>query len=92
MRPGSVARGRLLANQAVLERLEGGIMEDDETPALISKVEYVDTGVQFSPPPSPKLEAIEIPSVIELTPVNGSIYAGKMERQPFENAPREWEI
>jgi hypothetical protein len=92
MRPGSVARGRLLANQAVLERLEGGIMEDDETPALISKVEYVDTGVQFSPPPSPKLEASEIPSVIEPIPVNGSIYAGKIERQPFENAPREWEI
>jgi len=92
MRPGSVARGRMLANQAVLERLEGGIMEDDETPVLASKVEYVDTGIQFSPPPSPKLEAIETSSAIEPMPVNESVYAGKIERQSFETAPREWEI
>ena len=51
MRPGSVARGRVLAQQAVLERLEGGIMEDDETTPV--KVEYTDTGIQYSPPSSP---------------------------------------
>ncbi len=93
MRPGSVARGRLLANQAVLERLEGGIMEDDETSqTLTSKVEYVDTGIQFSPPPSPKLEATEVITAIEPLPINGSVLAGKFERQQFEVAPREWEI
>jgi hypothetical protein len=92
MRPGSVARGRMLANQAVLERLEGGIMEDDETPALTSKVEYVDTGIQFSPPPSPKLEATEVSSAIEPMLVNGLVHTEKIERQQFETAPREWEI
>lgn len=54
MRPGSVARGRMLINQNVLDRLEGGIREDDETPPP-PKPEYKDTGVQFSPPPSPKI-------------------------------------
>lgn len=60
MRPGSVVRGGLWAQQ-IMERLEGGIQEDDETP----KFEYVDSGIQFSPPPSPKIQAIEIVSVIE---------------------------
>lgn len=92
MRPGSVARGRMLANQAVLERLEGGILEDDETPVLTSKVEYVDAGIQFSPPSSPKLEASDVSPAIEPMPVNGSVHAGKIERQQFETAPREWEI
>ncbi|KAI0134618.1 nuclear migration protein [Xylariales sp. AK1849] len=54
MRPGSVARGRMLMTQNVLERLEGGIREDDETPP-IPKPEYKDTAIQYSPPPSPKL-------------------------------------
>jgi hypothetical protein len=63
MRPGSVARGRLLANQAVLDRLEKGIMEDDETP-VPEKNQYVTTGVQFSPPPSPVLKPVEEPEII----------------------------
>lgn len=94
MRPGSVARGRLLANQAVLDRLEGGIMEDDETVQPI-KVEYVDTGVQFSPPPSPRLPAAGSPAGVEPEPLplNGTNGPGRMERQPeHEQAPREWEI
>ena len=58
-RPGSAARGKLYANQLVLDRLEGGICEDDEgteekAPKPV-KPEYTNTGVQFSPPPSPKL-------------------------------------
>jgi hypothetical protein len=90
MRPGSVARGRMLANQAVLERLEGGIMEDDET-VPPAKVEYIDTGVQYSPPPSPKIQPIETITAIEPITING--VAGKIER-PFEHEqpPREWEI
>ncbi|KAI2625064.1 hypothetical protein GGR54DRAFT_548411 [Hypoxylon sp. NC1633] len=55
IRPGSVARSRIFMNQTVLDRLEGGIREDDENPVTPQKVRYTDTGVQFSPPPSPKL-------------------------------------
>ncbi|KAK8131243.1 nuclear migration protein [Apiospora sp. TS-2023a] len=58
MRPGSVARGRMLMNQNVLDRLEGGIREDDETPPP-PKPEYKNAGVQFSPPPSPKIVAVK---------------------------------
>lgn len=68
-RPGSIVgivRGRLLAYETLLERPENGIKEVDETP----KIEYVDTGIQFSPPPSPKMQAIAIVSVIE--PVEAS--------------------
>ncbi|KFY52197.1 hypothetical protein V496_08608, partial [Pseudogymnoascus sp. VKM F-4515 (FW-2607)] len=48
-RPGSVARGRLLANQSVLEKLEGRIAEGDET-LVLSKPDYVDSSTQYSPP------------------------------------------
>ncbi|KAK7943426.1 uncharacterized protein PG986_012539 [Apiospora aurea] len=58
MRPGSVARGRMYINQNVLDRLEGGIREDDETTPP-PKPEYTDTGVQFSPPPSPKIVPVK---------------------------------
>ncbi|KAK9415637.1 hypothetical protein SUNI508_10296 [Seiridium unicorne] len=58
IRPGSVARGRLFMNATVLDRLEGGIREDDENPPA-AKPEYKDTGVQFSPPPSPKLVPVK---------------------------------
>ncbi|KAH7356577.1 meiotic cell cortex C-terminal pleckstrin homology-domain-containing protein [Rhexocercosporidium sp. MPI-PUGE-AT-0058] len=88
MRPGSVAKGRILAQQAVLERLEAGIMEDDETVPV--KVEYTDTGIQYSPPPSPVLQAAEINSVVEPLPVETG--AAKVERQTETPVPREWEI
>ena len=48
-RPGSVSRGKLFMNESVLEALEG---EEDVEP---TRVHYVDTGVQFTPPPSPKM-------------------------------------
>ncbi|EFX03546.1 nuclear migration protein [Grosmannia clavigera kw1407] len=64
-RPGSVVRGRFL-NQSVLERLEGVIIreveEEQQIPVaevpvvpVVPKVEYTDSAVQYSPPPSPKL-------------------------------------
>ncbi|KAI1104478.1 hypothetical protein F4804DRAFT_187442 [Jackrogersella minutella] len=59
IRPGSVARSRLFMNQTVLDRLEGGIREDDEESDVAPKVEYTDTGVQFSPPPSPKAASVK---------------------------------
>ena len=56
VRSGSVARGRLAFNPAALERLEDGtIKEDDESQLPVPKVNYVDSGIQYSPPPSPKL-------------------------------------
>jgi hypothetical protein len=65
-RPGSVARGKLFVNQSVLEILEDGIdeaREDQElepAPAPVApKVSYTDTGIQFSPPPSPKLQPVK---------------------------------
>lgn len=54
-RPGSIIRSRMFMNQTVLDRLEGGIREDDEYPVASEKVQYTDTGVQFTPPSSPKL-------------------------------------
>lgn len=102
MRPGSVARGRLLANQIVLDRLEDGILEDDETvPAPAPKPEYTDTGVQFSPPPSPELPAAEaLPIVEDLSaletngaPSSRPSSVQKMARQlENETQPREWEV
>jgi hypothetical protein len=61
-RPGSVARGRMLANQSVIDKLEGRILEGDETP-IVEKPVYVDTGIQFSPPPSPVLKPISQPEI-----------------------------
>ncbi|EKD13885.1 uncharacterized protein L3040_005502 [Drepanopeziza brunnea f. sp. 'multigermtubi'] len=88
-RSGSVAK-RILAQQAVLERLEGGIMEDDETGLVPVKKEYSDASVQCSPPPSPQLSAVELVSVTEILPVNGS-GAVRIEQLP-EAVPRECEI
>ncbi|OHW94852.1 nuclear migration protein [Colletotrichum incanum] len=89
-RPGSVARGRLWMNQPVLEALEDGIQEDDEDlmpppPPPAPKVTYTDTGIQYSPPPSPKLEPVK-PETPEPTV--------RVEKLPeVEAAPRgEWEI
>lgn len=78
-RPGSVARGRMFMNQTVLDKLEGGIREDDETPsAPTPKPEYTDTGVQFSPPPSPKM-----------SPVKTTAESIKTEKPlELENAPK----
>ncbi|KAK4153924.1 hypothetical protein C8A00DRAFT_33325 [Chaetomidium leptoderma] len=71
VRTGSVVRGKLAFNLAALERLEDGIIkEDDESgeslpPAPV--VSYVDTGIQYSPPPSPKIVPIK-PSTPEPSP------------------------
>lgn len=54
MRPASSARGRNALHHSTLERLEGNIIrEDDETQPPV-KVSYQDSGVQYSPPQSPK--------------------------------------
>ncbi|KAK7754745.1 hypothetical protein SLS62_003304 [Diatrype stigma] len=60
IRPGSVRRRTLHMNPGVLDRLQGGISEDDESEEIpVVKVEYTDSAVQYSPPPSPKLAPSE---------------------------------
>ncbi|KAK3988628.1 anucleate primary sterigmata protein A [Cladorrhinum sp. PSN332] len=56
MRSSSI-RGRLVFSPTALDRFEDGVIkEDDETePVATPRANYVDTGVQFSPPPSPKI-------------------------------------
>lgn len=88
-RPGSVARGRLYANHSVLERLEGGIQEDDETQGTMTpRASYVDSGVQYSPPPSP-------PAVMHSKPSSPepSVLVARAERLiGVDTPPREWEV
>ncbi|KAL2167857.1 hypothetical protein VTG60DRAFT_686 [Thermothelomyces hinnuleus] len=63
VRPGSVARGKLAFNRAALERLEDGMVKkDDESLPPAPKVSYVDTGIQYSPPPSPKVVPVKPPA------------------------------
>ncbi|ETR98756.1 hypothetical protein M419DRAFT_133137 [Trichoderma reesei RUT C-30] len=86
-RPGSVARGsRILMNQSLLEALEG---EDEETEGEDSaralthspapKPAYADTGIQFSPPSSPVLDAKE--------PESGALDADTPPRSPQQSEP-----
>lgn len=89
MRPGSVARARLGLHHSTLERLEGDIIqEDDESQSPAAKLTYTDTGIQFSPPPSPKIVPAK-PSTPE-PPVSSH----KLDRgHDVESPPRgEWEI
>lgn len=79
-RPGSVTRGKLFMNEAVLEALEG-----EDEPAL-PKITYIDTGIQFSPPPSPKIEPTK-PATPELAIPQVKIVDAEMQ------SPRgDWEI
>lgn len=89
MRPASAARGRHL-HHSTLERLEGDIIrEDDETqqqqPPPV-KVSYTNSGVQYSPPPSPK--------VVTAKPSTPEPPIAKLDRAlEVESPPRgEWEI
>ncbi|KAH8911064.1 hypothetical protein BR93DRAFT_313117 [Coniochaeta sp. PMI_546] len=85
MRPASAARGRHL-HHSTLERLEGDIIrEDDETQPPV-KLNYTDSAVQYSPPPSPK--------VVSVKPSTPEPPLAKVDK-PFEveSPPRgEWEI
>ncbi|KAG9245061.1 hypothetical protein BJ878DRAFT_37955 [Calycina marina] len=90
MRPGSVARGRLLANHVLSDRLEGGILEDDES-SLTSKPVYVDAGVQYSPAASPILQAVKLSA--SSVPVSGEEYVSeKAEILDNEVPARELEV
>ncbi|ROV96766.1 hypothetical protein VMCG_07933 [Cytospora schulzeri] len=59
IRPGSVVRGRFQTQMQLEGKLANGIIQETEEPLSaarsIPRVSYTDTGVQYSPPPSPKL-------------------------------------
>lgn len=57
VRPGSVARGRFQTQLHMEGIRTNGIIQEDEEMQLHAppKANYTDTGVQYSPPPSPKL-------------------------------------
>lgn len=84
-RPGSVVRGRLLTNQSVLDKLEGRIVESDESPAVespvVEKLAYVESSTQYSPPPSPVIKATVVPVPVVETQIkqNGSSQGGETE-------------
>ncbi|KAK7709447.1 hypothetical protein SLS64_006363 [Diaporthe eres] len=60
IRPGSVARGKFQPQMQAEGNLANGIIQEIEEPPSPAhakpKVSYTDTGVQYSPPPSPKLQ------------------------------------
>jgi hypothetical protein len=88
IRTASIARGRMGLHHSTLERLEGDIIrEDDETPAPVAKANYTDTGIQYSPPPSPKEIVTSKPSTPEPP-------AMKSEKPHGVESPSrgEWEV
>lgn len=94
-RPGSIInRGTSLLSQTLLEMSERGISENDD---ILSqpKFQYVDTGVQYTPPPSPKLSlVIETVSIIEPTALAEIHTPQILEKQsPLETTTtKEWEV
>jgi hypothetical protein len=90
VRPTSGGRGRWGTNQPTLDKLEGGILEDDETAAPMKTNSYIDAGVQHSSPPSPQ-SPVESPPRAGPLSSNGSPVSGNLEKLEYR-APREWEI
>lgn len=84
-RPGS-SRGRLFMNPSVLEALEG---EDEETKPAQTR-SYTDTGVQFSPPPSPKLSPV-VPPMPTLSSTEVALQAKPAEADSLVRADTEIE-
>ena len=78
--PGVVARSRLFMNQSVLEKLEGEDEQDEEVKPLARSVSYTDTGVQFTPPPSPTIGASDSKTVELLTTRPSSSESGCSSR------------
>ena len=64
-RNGSIARSRMLANQAVLDKLEGRIAETDEED-IVEKPVYTESATQYSPPPSPVMKATVVSPASQL--------------------------
>ncbi|KAK3402887.1 hypothetical protein B0T20DRAFT_344447 [Sordaria brevicollis] len=74
LRSASINRGKLSLNQSTLDRLEGAVIKEDEVlQTQTAKPTYVDTGIQYSPPPSPKMAPVE-PSTPEPTTLSHHLY------------------
>ncbi|KAL4725332.1 hypothetical protein ACLX1H_007479 [Fusarium chlamydosporum] len=58
-RTGSVTRGRLFMNAPVPEALEDEENGNESSAITAPKVSYTDAGIQYSPPPSPKLPPVQ---------------------------------
>ncbi|RGP81695.1 hypothetical protein FLONG3_182 [Fusarium longipes] len=82
-RTGSVTRGRIFMNAPVPEALEDEENENETQIVTAPKVSYIDTGIQYSPPPSPKPSPVQPATPEPLT-----------RSKPFEVdcSPRDGEI
>lgn len=82
IRPGSVTRGRFQQMQKEV-LLSNGIIQEAEEPLSPTpiKANYTDTGVQYSPPPSPVLSASKGPSP---EPRSVTALAARWEKQSEE--------
>lgn len=82
-RPGSAARSRIFFNPNVLGILQGEDEEPTKAP-MPPAVTYKDTGVQFSPPPSPKVEAaskLAAPEVENVPRLDNEIEANQRRKR-----------
>lgn len=86
IRPGSVTRGRFQQMQKE-GMLSNGIIQEAEEPLSPApvRISYTDTGVQFSPPPSPVLAASKGPSP---EPKSVTVLAARWEKQ-YEDVSTE---
>ncbi|TLS28155.1 hypothetical protein PpBr36_01916 [Pyricularia pennisetigena] len=91
IRPGSAQRTKFL-NQSVLDRLEDGVIEEDEedTTMIVSDTPpkpastYVDAAVQYSPPPSPVVRPVK-----PVTPEPPAVPSrASKSLESHENSPR----
>lgn len=82
-RPSSLPRGKHSLHQMVLEKTNGGIAEADET-TVRDRPQYVDTGVQYTPPPSPIIPAMVIPDNTTAEKQPKQPVAGDMESEAIE--------
>lgn len=87
VRPGSVARGRFQAQKHGDGLLANGTIHEDEEIQRPSppKVTYTDTGIQYSPPPSPKLAPASKAPAIE--PRGVTALAARWERHQEDVNP-----
>lgn len=87
-RPASAARSRMLANQAVLDKLEGRIPETNEEEITVEQPFYVESSTQFSPPPSPVMKATVVgPGQIRVKEVMIAQLGEKEANQRRKRAP-----
>ncbi|OAA55370.1 hypothetical protein ISF_07881 [Cordyceps fumosorosea ARSEF 2679] len=79
-RPASAARSRLFFNANVLGILQG--QDEKQAPApIMPPTSYRDTGVQFSPPPSPKIEPTEKPEAENVARIVNEIEANQRRKR-----------